>query len=96
MACIKGLSVTSVNYKTAIDVLKERFGLASECKTEHLKSLFNVANPNSTVSQLRTFYDEVNSQMLSLLNLTWRDYLHAINRRKEKRLREPINLSRMR
>jgi hypothetical protein len=67
-SAVAGLSLTSANYKTAVDTLKERFGYDEVVLSAHMDALLKLpgANTNSDAKKLRGIYDEVEQHVRGL------------------------------
>ena len=74
---IAGLSLTGVNYKTACDILKERFGRTNKIIFAHVQALLGVAVPDRpSVEALWILYSDLQSHIRSLdsLGITGQQY----------------------
>ena len=74
---IAGLSLTGANYKTACDILKERFGRTNKIIFAHVQALLGVAVPDRpSVEALWTLYSDLQSHIRSLesLGITGQQY----------------------
>ncbi|CAB3989185.1 Hypothetical predicted protein [Paramuricea clavata] len=67
-SAVAGLSLTSANYKTEVDTLKERFGCEEVVISAHMDALLKLpgANTNSDTKKLRGIYDEVEQHVRGL------------------------------
>ena len=65
---VTGISLTSANYKTAVDTSKERFGCEEVVISAHMDALLKLpgANTNSDTKKLRGIYDEVEQHVRGL------------------------------
>ena len=73
-ACLalQGLVLTSENYKTAVNLLKERFGDAQVVITAHMDALLNISpTKTNAVNELRNIYDffEIHTRSLQILHV---------------------------
>nr|XP_047123002.1 uncharacterized protein LOC105849194 [Hydra vulgaris] len=69
---IQGLAITGENYRTAIKILKERFGDEQVMISAHMDALLNIQPTQSNkVSEIRTIFDlvEIHTKNLELLNV---------------------------
>ncbi|CAB3993299.1 Hypothetical predicted protein, partial [Paramuricea clavata] len=67
-SAVAGLSLTSANYKSAVDTLKERFGCEEVVISAHMDAPLKLpgANTNSDTKKLRRIYDEVQQHVRGL------------------------------
>ena len=65
---IAGLSLTSANYREAIDILKKRFGNVQQIKAKHMDILMNIepATSSRDLKALHKLHDVVESNVRSL------------------------------
>lgn len=67
---IQGLTLTSDNYKSAIDILQERFGKTQQIITSHIDELLKVPSCTSDrASSLRYVYDKISIHVRGLASL---------------------------
>ena len=67
---IQGLTLTSVNYKSAIDILQERFGKTQRIITSHMDELLKIPVCTSDRSSaLRYVYDKISIHVRGLASL---------------------------
>ena len=68
---IAGLSLTSANYREAIDILKKHFGNVQQIKAKHMDILMNIepATSSRDLKALRKLHDVVESNVRSLSTL---------------------------
>nr|XP_047141395.1 uncharacterized protein LOC124816304 [Hydra vulgaris] len=74
---IQGLAITGENYRTAIKILKERFGDEQVIISAHMDALLNIQPTQSNkVSEIRTIFDlvEIHTKNLELLNVNSEDF----------------------
>nr|XP_047142821.1 uncharacterized protein LOC124817075 [Hydra vulgaris] len=74
---IQGLAITGENYRTAIKILKERFGDEQVIISAHMDALLNFQPTQSNkVSEIRTIFDlvEIYTKNLELLNVNSEDF----------------------
>ena len=69
--CISGLSLTSQNYKEAIDILKERYANPQIIISTHMEALVKLpyVRDVNNVKDLRKIYDKVESSIRNLKSL---------------------------
>nr|XP_047144811.1 uncharacterized protein LOC100214846 [Hydra vulgaris] len=73
----QGLAITGENYRTAIKILKERFGDEQVIISAHMDALLNIQPTQSNkVSEIRTIFDlvEIHTKNLELLNVNSEDF----------------------
>ena len=67
---ISGISLTNDNYGEAINILKDRFGNKQIIVSSHMNSLLKLSTvKRNDLQQLRSFYDEVELNVRSLVTL---------------------------
>ncbi|XP_002168036.3 uncharacterized protein LOC100203217 [Hydra vulgaris] len=74
---IQGLAIIGENYRTAIKILKERFGDEQVIISAHMDALLNIQPTQSNkVSEIRTIFDlvEIHTKNLELLNVNSEDF----------------------
>ena len=71
LEAVSGLTLTSANYREAIDILQKRYGDKQQIISRHMDVLLNVEPVTSqhNVKALRHLYDLLESQMRSLRSL---------------------------
>lgn len=65
---IRGLAVTSVNYRTAVDILTERFGKSDLIVADLMNQLSDIRLSDTSLTGLQRFYDDINAATRSLEN----------------------------
>ena len=65
---IKGLTATDVNYDSAVDILKQRYGNTQVIVNSHMRSLTNLASvkDDRDTKRIRKVYDRIESDLRSL------------------------------
>ena len=65
---IKGLTATDVNYKMAVDILKQRYGNTQVIVNSHMKSLTRLpsVHDDRDTKRIRKLYDKIESDLRSL------------------------------
>ena len=66
---IAGLPLTERNYQHSIELLKERFGQPHKLINAHMQALLDMANPNTSLTSLRLFYDTIATHTRALGSL---------------------------
>ena len=66
---IAGLPLTERNYQHSIELLKERFGQTHKLINAHMQALLDMANPNTSLTSLRLFYDTIATHTRALGSL---------------------------
>ena len=68
---IAGLELTNDNYEVAVNVLKQRFGQRQDILNAHMDALLyiNTVHKNAEISELRKFYDTVETHSRGLQSL---------------------------
>ena len=66
---IEGLALTSVNYKEAMTLLRERYGQPHKVRSALMKALWELPKPAEDIVSLRTFYDCLQSYIRGLAAL---------------------------
>ena len=70
LCAIQGLAITAENYKSAIDILNERFGKTQQVISAHMDKLLKLPTCNGRdPSQLRLIYDQVSVNVRGLESL---------------------------
>ncbi|XP_074653606.1 uncharacterized protein LOC141907762 [Tubulanus polymorphus] len=64
--CIDGLPLTEENYRTAIKLLKQRFGQSQKIEQGYLRALLEISPPSNDHVSLRHFYDQTESYIRHL------------------------------
>ena len=60
---VAGFPLTDANYSHSVEILKERFGQTQKIVNAHMQSLLNLPTPRNTLTDLRAFYDSVESHI---------------------------------
>lgn len=93
---IAGLELTNENYELAVKILKERFGQRQDILNAHMDALLyiNAVHRNADISELRKFYDtvETHSRGLQSLGVDEQAYGTVLVNVLLKRLPEDIQL----
>ena len=93
---IAGLELTNDNYEVAVNVLKQRFGQRQDILNAHMDALLyiNTVHKNAEISELRKFYDtvETHSKGLQSLGVDEQAYGTVLVNVLLKRLPEDIQL----
>ena len=63
---ISGFPLTSENYNKAVDILQERFGQTHKITNAHMAALLDLPNPSNQLDSLRSFYDELETNIRGL------------------------------
>ncbi|XP_011407795.1 PREDICTED: uncharacterized protein LOC105311847 [Amphimedon queenslandica] len=63
---IKGLTLTSANYKEAVEILTKRFGDHQQIKGKHMEALLAMEPAQNNTQSLRRLFDEVESHVRQL------------------------------
>ena len=68
---IAGLELTNENYEVAVNVVKQRFGQRQDVLNAHMDALvyINTVHKIAEISELRTFYDTVETHSRGLQSL---------------------------
>ena len=68
---ISGLTLSSVNYQEAIEILQKRFGNKQLIISKHMETLLTVeaVTSDQNLKDLRRLYDSTESRMRSLKSL---------------------------
>ncbi|XP_064646772.1 uncharacterized protein LOC135499753 [Lineus longissimus] len=66
---IAGLALTNENYAVAMTLLKERYGQQHKIVHEHMRALWSMGPPADDVVSLRSFYDQLESNVRGLEGL---------------------------
>ena len=68
---IAGLELTNENYDIAVNILKQRFGQRQDILNSHMDALLyiNTVHRNAEISELRKFYDTVETHSRGLQSL---------------------------
>ena len=66
---ISGLTLSSANFKHALDLLEQRYGDKNKIITAHMRALWDLPNPTNTACSLREFFDELESLVRGLRTL---------------------------
>ena len=69
LQCIAGLSLTTANYRVAIDQLKERYARPEKIRFAHIHELLNLVLENSSSVALYKMYNSLVSHIRSLEHL---------------------------
>lgn len=66
---VEGIMATEDNYDLLVDTLQDNYGYKTAIKNAHCVALVTMVKPQHTASALRTFYDNLMSDMRSLATL---------------------------
>ena len=66
---VAGFPLTDANYSHSVEILKERFGQTQKIVNAHMQSLLNLPSPRNTLTDLRAFYDSIESHIRGLSSL---------------------------
>jgi len=69
--CIQGITLREDNFDSAMDLLKERYGLPQICIASHMDKLVKLKKLNhaNSVKDLRNMYDSIENHLRSLVSL---------------------------
>ena len=68
-SCIAGFQLTHVNYRKAVDLLKERFGQPHKIISAYMKSLLKLPRPENSTHSLQCFNDKLETLIRGLESL---------------------------
>ncbi|XP_071179213.1 uncharacterized protein [Mytilus edulis] len=66
---VEGFALTNGNYKTAVNLLRDRFGQHSKMVHDYMKALMNLPTPTNDAFSLRSYGDKLESYVRGLKSL---------------------------
>ena len=68
--CMEGLTLTSINYEHALNILKERFGNKQVIISKHMNMLLNLEKGKSwlLIKDLHSLYDNITVNIRALIS----------------------------